>query len=62
MKLPWEKKHLCWGITAFLTISASILFFVALQRWESVSGVIAVFFKSLQPITYGLILAYLLNP
>lgn len=53
---------MCWGITAFLTISASILFFMALQRWESVSAVIAVFFKSLQPITYGLILAYLLNP
>lgn len=62
MKLPWEKKHVCWGVTSFLTIAASILFFMMLQRWESVGGVIALIAKSLRPITYGLILAYLLNP
>ena len=62
MKLPWEKKYLCWGITAFFTISASILFYVILQNWESVRGVLSVIGKSLRPITYGLILAYLLNP
>ena len=35
MKLPWDKKYLSWGITAFLTISASVLFYVMLQKWES---------------------------
>lgn len=62
MKLPWEKKYLCWGITAFLTIIASILFFMMLQRWSVVSGVLGLITKSLAPITYGLILAYLINP
>ena len=62
MKLPWNKKYLSWGITAFLTISASILFYVMLQKWESFSQVLAGLTKSLRPITYGLILAYLLNP
>ena len=62
MKLPWEKKYLCWGITAFLTISASILFYAILQNWESVGEILSVIGKSLRPITYGLILAYLLNP
>lgn len=62
MKLPWEKKHICWGVTAFLTISASILFYVILQNWESVGAILSIIGKSLRPITYGLILAYLLNP
>ncbi len=62
MKLPWENKNKSWGITAFLTIAASILFFIVLYRWDKVSQIIALFTKSLAPITYGLILAYLLNP
>lgn len=62
MKLPWEKKHLCWGITAFLTIAASILFLMALLNWSVVGGVLGIIVKSLRPITYGLIIAYLLNP
>lgn len=62
MKLPWEKKHLCWGITAFLTIAASILFLMILLHWEVASGVLGLIAKSLRPITYGLIIAYLLNP
>lgn len=62
MKLPWEKKHLCWGITAFLTIAASILFLMILLHWEIAGGVFGLIAKSLRPITYGLIIAYLLNP
>ena len=62
MKLPWDKKHISWGITAFLTISASVLFYVILQKWESFSTVFGALVNSLSPITYGLILAYLLNP
>jgi len=62
MKFPWEKKQFCWGVTAFLTVAASILFYVMLQRWEAVSAVVTLIFSSLRPITYGLILAYLLNP
>ncbi len=62
MKLPWENKNKSWGITAFLTIAASIIFFLVLYRWDKVSQIIGLFTKSLAPITYGLILAYLLNP
>ncbi len=62
MKIPWEKKHLSWGITAFLTISASVLFFMMLLKWDSFALVVSGLVKSLEPITYGLILAYLLNP
>lgn len=62
MKLPWENKNKSWGITAFLTIAASIIFFLVLYRWDKVSQIIGLFTESLAPITYGLILAYLLNP
>lgn len=62
MKLPWEKKQICWGVTAFLTVAASILFYMILKKWDTVGGVISLIFKSLRPITYGLILAYILNP
>lgn len=62
MKLPWDKKQLCWGITAFLTIAASIAFYMMFTHWESVRGVILIIVQSVRPITYGLIMAYLLNP
>ena len=62
MKLPWEKKHICWGITGFLTIAACIVFFMILQKWSVIEGILSLIFKSLRPITYGLILAYLMNP
>ncbi|MEE0867772.1 MAG: AI-2E family transporter [Clostridia bacterium] len=62
MKLPWDKKHICWGITAFCVIAASIILYMILHKWSEVASVIALVFKSLKPITYGLILAYILNP
>ena len=62
MKIPWDKKHLSWGITAFLTISACVLFCVTLLKWDSFALILKGLVKSLEPITYGLILAYLLNP
>ena len=62
MKLPWEKKHFCWAIILFLTIAASVLFFMILQKWEIVWDVVSLIFASLEPVTFGLIIAYLLNP
>lgn len=62
MKLPWEKKHICWGIVAFLVIAASLVFFMIMNHWESVSAFFGLLAKSLRPITYGLLFAYLLNP
>lgn len=62
MKLPWEKKHVLWGLTAFVTIAASIIFYMIIAKWETVQGALSLIAKSIRPITYGLILAYLLNP
>lgn len=62
MKLPWEKKHLSWALVAFLTVAASVLFYMLLKKWSVVWGAVGVIADILRPITYGLILAYLINP
>ena len=55
MKFKWEKKYLHWGVTAFLVIVSSILFFLLLNRLDVVLNL-------LMPFIIGLIIAYLLSP
>ena len=62
MKLPWDKKYIVKGIIAFIVIAASITFFMMMNKWTTFSGFLSLLNKSVRPITYGLILAYLLNP
>ena len=62
MKFPGEKKQWSWAFVAFITVAACVLFYMVLQKWDVVWDVVCVVTDSLRPITYGLILAYLLNP
>ncbi len=62
LKLPWDKKHLCWGVTAFCVIAASIVLFMIMNRFDATVDIFKRIFKILQPITYGIIMAYILNP
>ncbi len=62
MKLPWEKKYICCGIVAFCVVAAGIALYMLIRKWGAVGGVISLVFKSLRPITYGLLFAYILNP
>lgn len=62
MKFKWDKRYLYWGITAFLVIVLSISFFIMLNNYKSVWGVLQTIFKILKPFTIGLVIAYLLNP
>ena len=62
MKYKWEKKYLYWGITAFLVIVSSILFFSLLNRLDVVAQVIGFVLNLLMPFIIGLIIAYLLGP
>lgn len=63
MKRPftWDKKYLHWGVTAFLVIISSIVFFLLLSRLSLMWAVVRQIFDALSPIIYGLVLAYLLN-
>ena len=62
MKLPFDKKYLQWGITAFAVIAASIILFMTFHHLELVAVGIKKIAKILSPITYGLIMAYILTP
>ncbi|MGN1164834.1 MAG: AI-2E family transporter [Lachnospiraceae bacterium] len=55
-------QHFNRGITAFLVVAASIAFYFALLRVTKLSDVFANIVAILQPIIYGCIIAYLLNP
>jgi len=58
----WDKHYLYWGITAFLVIVCSIVFFLALNNWPSIASAISVVLGILSPFIYGLVFAYLLTP
>jgi predicted PurR-regulated permease PerM len=58
----WDKKYLYWGITAFCVIASAILFFMALNYWDTIKEGITKLFRILSPFIWGLVIAYLLNP
>lgn len=61
-KFRWDKKYLYWGITAFLVVAASILFYIFLTRIESVKVGVGALTKILSPFIWGMVIAYLLCP
>lgn len=50
------------GMTYFLVIAASIVFYFALLRLTNLSDVFSKIIHVLKPILYGFVIAYLLNP
>ena len=50
------------GITVFLVVAASILFYCSLLRLTSLSELLSKVIGVLQPVIYGGVIAYLLNP
>ncbi len=55
-------RYIIWGVTAFLVIVACVLVALALLRWSTVKGALDTVNQILAPITYGVILAYLMSP
>ena len=60
-QFKWDKRFLQWGITAFLVIAGSIIFYLVISRLPNISISIRHILAALAPITYGLVFAYLLN-
>lgn len=56
------KNYICWGITAFCVIAASIVFGYLLLRFDEIKAFTATLFTILTPVVYGAVLAYLLAP
>lgn len=57
-----KKAYLYKGITAFLVIAASILFFFVVYRFDMVLSGVKTLLRVLAPIIFGFIISYLLNP
>lgn len=58
-----ERQHyIRIGVTAFLTVVCCILFFFFLWRFQGFADILNKIISTGQPIIFGLVLAYLLNP
>lgn len=62
MKFKIEKKYLYWGLTAFLVIAASMIFYYMLFHMNNIRSGFRVLIKICMPIIDGLVLAYLMTP
>ena len=58
----WDKKYLYWGITAFLVIAASILFYMALNYLPMLRSGISSLIRIFSPFIWGLVISYLISP
>lgn len=58
----WLRQQFGKGMTYFLVIAASIIFYFALLRATNVTDVFWKIVDVLKPILYGMVIAYLLNP
>ena len=62
-KTNWNiRPYLAMGLTAFIVIATSIVFYFFIARYSGASKFISLVIKALQPILVGVFLGYLLNP
>lgn len=61
MKYRWEKKYLYWGITAFLVIAASMLFYFGIFHMAALQQLLKTIYRICSPLIFGAVIAYLLN-
>ena len=57
-----KKQYLKLGITIFASLSATIIFFFLLFRFQEIKAFFGVVVSALQPVVVGIALAYLLRP
>ncbi len=62
MKMDDEHNYFAWGLTAFLSGAAIILFFFVINQFDVISGIFKTIGKILTPLFMGMVIAYLLSP
>lgn len=62
MKYRWDNRYLHWGVTAFLVIAASMLFYYGIFHMKSLFSGIRTILSIMAPVIYGIAIAYLLSP
>lgn len=62
MKFKWDKSYFGIGLTAFIVIACSILFYMIINRFDVIISGFNLVINILMPMITGLVIAYLLNP
>lgn len=62
MKFRVNNKYFKWGLTAFLTIVASMLFYYFMFHSSNIKSDLSAITNILMPVVLGLVMAYLLTP
>ena len=62
MKFRWDNRYLRLGVTAFLVIAASMLFYYGIFHMKTLLSGIKTFLGIMAPIIYGIAIAFLLSP
>jgi predicted PurR-regulated permease PerM len=61
-KIKLNRDNLTWGLTAFLTIAACVVFYFIIKGLGSIGDFFGKLISILSPFIWGLVLAYLLIP
>lgn len=62
MKFKFNNKYFRWGMTAFIVIAASIVFYYLMFHHSNIKAGIAMATDIVMPVMLGLVMAYLLTP
>lgn len=62
MKFNWDKKYLYYGITSFIVIAASILFYYIVFHTTKLVSILLGILSACAPVILGLVMAYLMIP
>ena len=57
MKIKLEEKYFKLGLTVFFAVTACIVVFFAIYRFDVVKDVLGIIWKILTPFVYGLVFA-----
>ena len=58
----FKSKYFKWGLTAFLVVVASTVFYFLIFYLPGILGFVGKIFKVLSALVIGLVIAYLLHP
>lgn len=58
----WDKKYFRWGLTAFVVIAASILFYMIVSASKSIADFFAIILNAFTPMLIGFGFAFVLKP
>lgn len=62
MKFKVNNKYFRWGLTAFLVVAASIIFYYLVFHSSNIKAGVKIITNILMPVVFGLVTAYLLTP